>query len=102
MAQDYEIRGEAVRFWVKVKPRARRQRLIRGANGEISFETPAPPVDGKANAAVVDYLARGLRVPRNTIEIVLGAKTRRKLVEIGGLPGTEICKRFESLLSRAE
>ncbi len=102
VTQGFEIRGEAVRFWVKVKPRARRQRLIRGANTEICFETPAPAVENKANSAMVDYLARCVRVPRSAVQIMIGERSRRKLVEIAGQPVAAICERLEAVLSGRE
>lgn len=102
MMGEFNIRSASVRFWIKVKPRGRREKLERKASGEICFETTVPPVDGKANAAIVDFLASTLRVPRNAIAIKMGTKSKRKLIEISGVAGAEIYERVNAFLSRAE
>ena len=68
---------------VKVHPRARRSRLSGGPE-EYKLEVTAPPVDGAANDAVVDFFARGLRLPKSAVRIIRGERSRRKVVEIAG------------------
>jgi uncharacterized protein (TIGR00251 family) len=45
----------------------------------------APPVDGKANEACIDFFARQLRIPRSRIRIISGQSSRQKLVELEGI-----------------
>jgi uncharacterized protein len=99
---NFEIQEKSVRYWVKVKPRARQDRLRRTAAGEICFETTAPPVEGKANAALVDYLARVLRMPRSAFEIKSGAKSRRKLIAIAGPLAGLAGERLDAMLENVE
>ena len=73
-----------MRITVKVHPRARRTRLTQ-ANGEYKLEVTAPPVDGAANDAVIEFFARGLKLPRSRVRIVTGEKSRRKVIEIAGV-----------------
>lgn len=72
-----------MRITVKVHPRARRTRL-RGEGSEYKLEVTAPPVEGRANEAVVEFFARGLRLPRSAVRIVSGQHARRKVLEIEG------------------
>ena len=72
-----------MRITVKVHPRARRTRLSGGPE-EYKLEVTAPPVDSKANDAVVEFFARGLRLPRSNVRIVAGERSRRKVIEIEG------------------
>ena len=74
-----------MRISVKVDPRARRNRLT-NAGEEYKLEVTAPPVDGAANEAVIEFFSKGLRVPRSQIHILSGEKSRRKLVEVPQCP----------------
>jgi uncharacterized protein (TIGR00251 family) len=73
-----------MRITVKVHARARRNRLTQ-AGGEYKLEVTAPPVDGAANDAVIEFFARSLKLPRSQVRIVTGERSRRKVVEILGL-----------------
>jgi uncharacterized protein (TIGR00251 family) len=69
---------------VVVQPRASHEGIaVMGERLKVSVN--APPVDGKANEAVVRVLADALRVPRAAIEILRGEKGRRKTVRIRGV-----------------
>jgi uncharacterized protein (TIGR00251 family) len=70
---------------LKVVPGAK-QTEVAGWHGDaIKIRLQAPPVDGKANQALLDFLANKLDVPRNTIRIVRGATNTLKTVEIRAL-----------------
>lgn len=74
-----------VRFTLHVQPKARRTEIV-GAHGTaLKIRVQAPPVEGAANAAVVEFLAEVLGVPRRNVEIVSGAGSRTKTVEVRGL-----------------
>ncbi len=72
-----------MRITVKVQPRAKRTRLSGGPD-EYKLAVTAPPVEGAANDAVIEFFARGLRLPKSAVRIVTGEHARRKLVEITG------------------
>lgn len=94
---DFTTEGNTVTFWLKIKPRSRRRRLLRNLSGELYLELTAPPVEDRANEAAVDFLAESLRVPRSTIEIVTGVKSRRKLFRITSGPAQGTIARLEAL-----
>ncbi len=89
-----KIEGNTVTFWLRVKPRSRRERLGLDSAGELRLELHAAPTEGQANKACVEFLARLLRLPRSSIEIVAGEKSRRKLIRVRG--GEEIGGRLNS------
>jgi len=61
---------------IRVQPRASREG-VQGLRGEaIAIQLKAAPVDGAANAALLKLLARALKVPLSSIELVLGATGR--------------------------
>ena len=77
--------GDGIRFTVRVQPRASRNELG-GAHGEaLKVRLTSPPVDGAANAALIDFLASSLDVSRRAVRIVSGEASRTKVVEIDGI-----------------
>ncbi len=58
----------------------------------IKLAITAPPVDGKANEAVVAYLSDLFRVPKSGIVIVSGETGRNKLIAIRGMTAEQVRK----------
>lgn len=82
------------RFYVRVQPRARGNEIA-GREGEaIKVRLTAPPVEGKANRALVDYLAGRLGVSKSAVAIVTGQGARNKLIDVEGLSEEEISRRL--------
>lgn len=73
-------------LWVDilVVPRSSRPRLGPFVGDRVKVAVTAPPVDGKANAAVIEVVAAALGLPRAAIEIVRGESGRRKTLRITG------------------
>jgi uncharacterized protein (TIGR00251 family) len=69
---------------VRVLPRASREGTAGVRNGALVVRLTAPPVEGKANAALTRFLGRLLRVPPSSVEIVGGESGRDKLVHVAG------------------
>ncbi len=83
---------------VHVVPRSARNEIV-GLYGEaLRIRVNAPPAGGAANAAVVVTVAEALGVPKRQVEIVSGHGSRRKVLEIAGLSGSELQRWLESLL----
>lgn len=80
----------AVTFDVLVQPRASRAKVGPIHNGRIKIAVTAPPVDGEANAAVIELLAKSLGVPRGAVEVVAGVSSRRKTVRITGVARVQV------------
>ncbi|KPK82504.1 MAG: hypothetical protein AMS25_02200 [Gemmatimonas sp. SM23_52] len=78
------LRG-AVRFAVRVQPRAARTELV-GVHGDaLKIRVMAPPVEGAANAELIAFLAERLGVPKSAVQVRRGARGRDKLVEVEGI-----------------
>jgi uncharacterized protein (TIGR00251 family) len=79
---------------VLVQPRARKAGVgpvVSDAAGDrLRVSVTAPPVDGAANAAVVEALAEALGVPRRSVTIVRGETGRRKTVRIEGTTAAKV------------
>ncbi len=74
-----------VLLMLHVKPRASRDEIGGEHDGALKVAVTAPPVNGKANAAVIKLLAKAFGVSRSSIEIVGGTSSRRKRVAIDGI-----------------
>jgi hypothetical protein len=68
-----------------VQPRAARSRVVGEHGGRLKVALAAPPVDGEANAALVELLAGALRVRRADVVIARGQGGRRKTVRVAGV-----------------
>jgi uncharacterized protein len=77
--------AQGVLIDILVQPRAARPKIGPVHGDRVKVAVTAPPVDGKANAAVIDDMARFLAVPRQQIEVVSGTGSRRKTVRVRGL-----------------
>ena len=82
---------------VRVIPRARSNALTRDAAGSLRARLTAPPVEGAANRALVELLARRLRLKRGDLEVVQGARGRDKLVAVRGCSEAELALRLRAL-----
>ena len=82
---------------VHVVPRARRERVQWSAPLTLKIHLTAPPVDNKANRALVDLLAATLRVPRRQVTIVRGTRGRKKSVRVEGLSRDVLEQRLRGL-----
>lgn len=89
-------RDGAVRFSVRVKPRASRNSVLGVREGALELSVTAPPVDGQANEAIVKALAAVFDVPRRDVRIVAGETGRQKIVEVCGLGEATLRARLEA------
>lgn len=79
---------------VKVVPRASRSEIVGVDSQGLRVRLQAPPVDGKANTALVKLLSEALDLPRRAIAVVSGEASRRKRVHVIGMTPIEIRQRF--------
>ena len=80
----------AVVFDVLVQPRASRSKVGPIHDGRLKLAVTAPPVDGEANAAVIELLAKALGIARGAIDVIAGASSRRKTVRVAGVARARI------------
>jgi uncharacterized protein len=69
---------------VRLQPRARRDEVVGERAGAIVIRVTAPPVDGKANAALCAFVARAAGVPPSRVSVVRGHASRDKTVRVEG------------------
>ena len=74
-----------VTFAVRVAPRASRNQIVGVEGGALKIKLTAPPVEGAANAALIEFVAARLGVRRSAVSVVSGDKARNKLVRVNGV-----------------
>jgi uncharacterized protein (TIGR00251 family) len=90
MALPVTEREEGAIFRVRVLPRSRRDEVV-GLHGEaLKIRLMAPPVEGKANRALQEFLAGRLGVSRSAVEILSGHASRQKRVRVAGVSAAAI------------
>lgn len=82
--------AHGAQFALRVQPRASRNAIAGTIGDAVKLAITAPPVDGKANQAVVEYLAHLFRVPKSSIVIVSGETGRNKLIAIRGMTAGQV------------
>ena len=82
------------RLRVEVRPRASRDEVLVGPDGTVRVWVTAPPVDGEANQAVREVIARALHCPRAAVAIERGAAARTKLLRVAGLSAESVRARL--------
>ena len=88
--------GHGASFAVKVHPRAKKDSITGELGDAIKLALTAPPVEGKANEACIEFFANLLKVPRSSITIASGLRDRRKVVHVAGLSAAELRNRLGS------
>jgi uncharacterized protein (TIGR00251 family) len=77
---------------VKVHPRAGRQRIAGVHEGALRLEITAPPIEGAASDACIRFFAKLLKVPRSSVTIAAGAKSRNKVIRVAGVSAAYVDK----------
>jgi len=80
---------------LRVQPRASRNAVIGWTGDTLKIRLTAPPVEGAANAACLNFLAKLLDLSRSRLAIIHGARSRTKVVQITGLTRGEVRARLE-------
>jgi uncharacterized protein YggU (UPF0235/DUF167 family) len=82
------------RLTVKVVPGASRDGIAGWLGGDLKVRVAAPAERGKANAAVEALICAALALPKESVRIVAGATSPRKVLEVDGLTEAEIRARL--------
>lgn len=87
--------SDAVTFTVRVHPRAKKNAVTGELDGVLKISLTAPPIDGRANEACIEFLAKTLKVSRSSVTIASGESSRNKVIRVAGLSAGEVKRRLE-------
>ena len=74
--------GDALVLSLHVQPGAKRTEIAGTHDGALKLRLAAPPIEGKANAELVRWLAESFGVPRRNVELLRGEAARAKIVRV--------------------
>ena len=77
-------------FAVRVQPRASKDEIAGEIAGAIKIRLQAPAVEGRANEALIEFLAELLKTPKGAVRILSGERSRVKRLEIRGVTKQQI------------
>ncbi|MBA3392120.1 MAG: DUF167 domain-containing protein [Deltaproteobacteria bacterium] len=80
----------AITVDILVQPRASRAQIGPLHDGRVKIAVTSPPVDGEANAAVIELVADALGVSKSAVQVVAGLSSRRKTLKISGITVTQL------------
>jgi len=100
MAAYLEPDKDGVRIYVKLQPRSSRDRVEGEQNGRLKVRLTAPPVGGAANAALIKFMAKVLDVPKGSISLVRGERSREKTLFVAGVTAAAVEARLEEATRR--
>jgi uncharacterized protein (TIGR00251 family) len=87
-------------FAVKVQPRARKNAITGTVGDALKLALTAPPIEGRANHAVIEFFADLFEISRSSVTIASGETSRTKVVRIAGLGRATVEQRLaETLVS---
>jgi uncharacterized protein (TIGR00251 family) len=83
-----------VTFSVRIHPRARKNAITGELADALKVSLTAPPVQGKANTACIEFFANLLKVPRSSVTIAAGHTSRNKRIAVAGLTAQQLRDRL--------
>lgn len=83
-----------VEFAVKVHPRAKKNAITGELGDALKVSLTAPPIDGRANEASIEFFAKLLKVPRSSVTIASGLTSRNKIIRVAGLTPEQLRERL--------
>jgi uncharacterized protein len=79
-----------ITFAVRVQPRAKKDAITGELGDALKISLTTPPIDGRANEACIEFLAKLLKVPRSSVTIASGHTSRNKVIRVAGVTGQYI------------
>jgi uncharacterized protein len=83
-------------FAVRIHPRARRNAITGMLGDALKLSLTAPPLEGRANHACIEFFADLLKLPRSSITIAAGQSSRNKVIRVAGLSAAEVAARLRA------
>lgn len=102
MPSPWRYAPDGVHLYVRLQPRASRNRLIGQYQGRLKIALTAPPVAGEANAALLAFVAALLQVSPSSLFLLNGEKSRNKTIGIRTAAPAVVIQRLAAALSQVD
>ncbi|HZQ96884.1 MAG TPA: DUF167 domain-containing protein [Candidatus Sulfotelmatobacter sp.] len=87
---------DGVTFPVRLHPRAKKNAITGEMGDAMKLSVTAPPLEGRANEACIEFIAKTLKVPRSSVTIASGAGSRNKVIRVAGVSGQYVRDRLRA------
>jgi len=87
--------SNGVTLKIYVKSLSRETKLVSEPDGTLIMHVAAPPTKGKANREIIKWLARKLRTPSSTVQMISGLHSTEKVILIVGMTEAEVAAKLE-------
>ena len=81
-------------FAVRVQPRAKKNAITGELGDSLKLALTAPPVEGRANQACIEFFAKLLKLPRSSVTIAAGQTSRNKVIHVAGMTAEQVRERL--------
>ena len=92
--------GDGVTLAVRAQPGAKKTAIAgiygEGDTAQLKIAVQAPPIDGRANAALIEFLAQTFSLPKSSVELVAGESSRSKVFRLRGITVIEAKERLRA------
>jgi uncharacterized protein len=89
---------QACTIEIRLKPNARHNSIEIDGAGLVHVRVNAPPIEGRANAALIEILSETLDIPKSWLSIKRGATSKNKVVSVVGMTKDELLRRISASL----
>lgn len=93
---DIKETPDGVTFKIRVQPRAAKNQLAGEYEDAVKVRLTAPPVDGEANQACIEFFAKLFGVAKSQVKLVAGHTGRSKIIKVLGVTGQQALKVLKS------
>lgn len=90
---------DGITFSVKAHPRAKKNAITGEVGDALKLSLTAPPINGKANEACIEFFANLLKVPRSSVTIASGHTSRRKVIRVAGVSPQQLLDKLNSSIT---
>ena len=84
---------------VMAAPRSSKTEIVEIQQDRVKIKVKAPPVDGEANSALVEYLSKTFKIPKKSVILEKGQTGKQKSFLLVGLTQIQVCQTIEAILS---
>lgn len=74
-----------VRLHLFIQPKASKNEFVGVHDKELKIKITAPPIDGRANEGLIEFMSEIFGVPKRDVQLIRGESSRHKVIEIPGL-----------------
>ena len=85
-------KDDCVSFDCRITPKSKKNEIKGLRNETLLISLKAPPIENRANLALIEFISKSLKIPKRRIDIVRGLHSKNKVVKIQGITSKHLCE----------